>query len=194
MTDKDLIQQLQQGKEQAFEYLVDHYQELVGNTCYGFVQNQTEAEELAQDVFVEVFLSIKKFRGEAKLSTWLYRIAVNKGLNAVNKKKQKRRLQTVSTFFGFGEEKERDFADDKQMGVLKQMEAMETKKALERAIEKLPDKQRSAFVLRKYEELSYVEIAKVLETTVSSVESLIHRASRNLRKYLEDFYYNYYQK
>ena len=160
MTDKDLIHQLQLGKEQAFEYLVDQYQELVGNTCYGFVQNQTEAEELTQDVFVEVFLSIKKFRGEAKLSTWLYRIAVNKGLNAVNKKKRKRRLQTVSTFFGFGEEKERDFPDDKQANVLEQMEATETKKALEMAIERLPDKQRSAFVLRKYEELSYVEIAQ----------------------------------
>ena len=189
MTEKELINRLQEQDEKAFEYLVDHYQEMIGNTCFGFVQNQVEAEELTQDVFVEVHLSINKFKAQSKLSTWIYRIAVNKSINYLNHKKRKRRINSVSMFFGFGEGKEKDFADPRSVNPEKQIEDQEVKEALENAINKLPENQRIAFVLRKYDDLSYSEIAEIMNATVSSVESLIHRGSRNLKKYLEHYYH-----
>lgn len=191
MNETTLVAQLRVKNEMAFETLVNTYQGMIGNVCYGFVQNQVESEELVQDVFIEVYNSIQKFQQKSKLSTWLYRIAVNKSLNHIAKRKQKRRLQTVSTFFGFGEDKEREYTDHKQQSVEDNFEQKELKKALHQALEKLPKTQRTAFVLRKYEECSYVEIAEIMETSISSVESLIHRASRNMRKNLTTFY-SYY--
>ena len=192
MTEAQLISGLRQGEEQAFRHLVEHYQQMVGNVCLGFVQEQADAEELTQDVFVEIFRSIGKFKGDAKLSTWLYRIAVNKSLNRVAKRKQKRRLQTVSHFFGFGESTaQRDFADLKSMQPGEDLEQAEIRAALKAALARLPDTQRIAFVLRKYDDRSYTEIADIMSTTVPSVESLIHRASRNMKKHLAHFYSTY---
>ncbi|MEN0005674.1 MAG: sigma-70 family RNA polymerase sigma factor [Bacteroidota bacterium] len=192
MTEALLIDGLRKGDERAFVHLVDQYQQVVGNTCFGFVQNQVEAEELTQDVFVEVFRSIEKFQGQSKLSTWLYRIAVNKSLNQVAKRKQKRRLQTVSHFFGFGEAAEaREFKDTIHRQPEEELEQAEIRVALRTALNKLPEQQRTAFVLRKYDDLSYTEIARIMDTSVAAVESLIHRASRNMRKKLTHFYQQY---
>ncbi len=191
MNETTLVAQLKAKNEMAFQTLVNTYQNMIGNVCYGFVQNQVEAEELVQDVFVEVYTSIEKFQQKSKLSTWLYRIAVNKSLNHVAKRKQKRRLKTVSTFFGFGEDKEREYKDNRSKGVEETIQQQELRDALHKALEKLPQTQRTAFVLRKYEECSYVEIAEVMETSISSVESLIHRASRNMKKHLTGFYEYY---
>ena len=192
MHEKDLIAGLLKGNEKSFEQLVDQYQEMIGSVCMGFVQNQTEAEELTQDVFVEVFQSIQKFQGNSKLSTWLYRIAVNKSINLVNHKKRKRQINKVSMFFGFGEEKEKDFKDHGYRSAEQNMENEEVKKALEQALAKLPENQRTAFVLRKYEELSYTEMSEIMKVSVSAIESLIHRASKNMKKHLNYFYSNYY--
>ncbi|MCH2082245.1 MAG: RNA polymerase sigma factor [Saprospiraceae bacterium] len=192
MHENDLIAGLLKGNEKSFEQLVGQYQEMIGSVCMGFVQNQTEAEELTQDVFVEVFQSIQKFKGNSKLSTWLYRIAVNKSINLVNHKKRKRQINKVSIFFGFREEKEKDFKDHGYRSAEQNMENEEVKKALEQALAKLPENQRTAFVLRKYEELSYTEMSEIMEVSVSAIESLIHRASKNMKKHLKYFYSNYY--
>jgi RNA polymerase sigma-70 factor (ECF subfamily) len=165
MHEKDLIAGLLEGNEKSFEQLVDQYQEMIGSVCMGFVQNQTEAEELTQDVFVEVFQSIQRFQGNSKLSTWLYRIAVNKSINLVNHKKRKRQINKVSMFFGFGEEKEKDFKDHGYRSAEQNMEN---------------------------EELSYTEMSENMEVSVSAIESLIHRASKNMKKHLNHFYSNYY--
>lgn len=194
MQEQLLLQSLLKGEDKAFEYLVEHYQEMLGNVCFGFVQNQAEAEELVQDVFVEVFQSIHKFHGKSKLSTWLYRIAVNKSINMVNHKKRKRQLKRVSLFFGFGEsEQERDFEDTQHQRSDQQLENEEIREALEHALAKLPENQRTAFVLRKYEDLSYVKMAEIMQTSIPAIESLIHRASKNMKKHLTYFYKNVYQ-
>lgn len=201
MQENQLIEELLEGRERAFELLVEQYQEMIGNVCMGFVQNQAEAEELTQDVFVEVFKSISKFKKSSKLSTWLYRIAVNKSINMVNHKKRKRQIQTVSMFFGWNsggkatesDEKERDYEDRRSRNVEAEMEQQEVKKALEQALHKLPEAQRTAFVLRKYKELSYQEMAEIMEVSVPAIESLIHRASKNMKKHLTHFYTKYYQ-
>ncbi len=90
MSEIEIIQKLQQGNEQAFREMVENYQKMVVNTCFGMVHNTEDAEDIAQEVFIEVFRSIQNFRADAKFSTWLYRIAVNRSLNFIrdNKKKQ----------------------------------------------------------------------------------------------------------
>lgn len=92
MTDKEFIHQLQQGKQAAFSKLLDDYQQRVFSTCISFVPNKEDAEDIAQDVFLEVFKSIAKFKGNSKLSTWIYRIATNKCLEFIRKKTPKKDL------------------------------------------------------------------------------------------------------
>jgi RNA polymerase sigma-70 factor (ECF subfamily) len=83
MSDVEIIELLKQGSEQAFKKLVETHQKLVVNTCFGMVHNREDAEDIAQDVFIEVYRNIQKFRADSKLSTWLYRIAVNRSLNHI---------------------------------------------------------------------------------------------------------------
>ena len=99
MTDQELIDQIQSGSQSAFRHLVDKYQVLVFNTCIGFVGNRQSAEDLSQDVFIETYRSISKFRGEAKLSTWLYRISVNKSLNHIRDHKKHNVVRSLERFF-----------------------------------------------------------------------------------------------
>ena len=97
MDEKTLIPKLLDGDHQAFRMLVDAFQEKVLNTCYGFVNNKQEAEDLTQEVFIEVFRSIGKFRGDAKLSTWIYRIAVSKSLEEIRKRKRQKTQHSHGT-------------------------------------------------------------------------------------------------
>jgi len=185
MTEAELISSLKAGDEYAFGLLVELYQQGLGNVCFGFVQNQTDAEELVQEVFVEVFRSVGRFEGKARLSTWLYRIAVNKSINFV---KKQRRRRTLAVIFGSREGAIMELADSESSSAQQELEKKEVRKALKMAIDKLPENQRTAIILRQYEQHSYAEIAAVMGTTVSAVESLLHRATGNLRKHLEGFY------
>ena len=94
MPDTEIIEQLKQGNEKAFRILVENYQKLVVNTCYGMVHNREDAEDIAQDVFVEVYRNVDSFRADAKLSTWLYRIAVNRSLNHIRDNKKHKWFQS----------------------------------------------------------------------------------------------------
>ena len=188
MSESEIIQKLQQGDEQAFRSLVENYQKMVINTCFGIVHHQEDAEDIAQDVFVEVFRSIRNFRADAKLSTWLYRISVNRSLNFIRDHKNKKRIRSIS-----------DLIQTNPSGMLSikasgsdhpgaTFENSQRAEMLHLAIGSLPDNQKVAFTLNKYEDLSYQEIAEVMAISLSSVESLIHRAKKNLQKKLYDCY------
>ena len=99
MNDRELIREVRDGSAVAFKELVDRYKNLVVNTCYGFVRNYDDAQDLAQDVFIEVHKSGDRFRGQAKPSTWLYRIAVNKSLNFIKAKKRRKWIQSFHAVF-----------------------------------------------------------------------------------------------
>jgi RNA polymerase sigma factor (sigma-70 family) len=159
---------------------------MVYNTVLGVVQQPEEAEDVTQEVFIQVFESIGQFKGDSKLSTWLYRIAVTKSLDHLRKKKRKKRFAFLQSLFGVNEEEVRQDPDFHHPGVA--LENKEKAAVLFKAIDKLPENQKAAFTLHKLEGLSYQEVAEVLETSVSSVESLMHRAKGNLRKLLEDYY------
>ena len=190
MTEKDFIKKLQEGRRDAFEELLDQYQQMVFSTSLSFVPNKEDAEDVAQEVFIEVFKSINKFKGNSKLSTWIYRITVNKSLEFIRKRNAKKRFGYVQSIFGneIPADKTDFFTEINHPGVL--LEQKEDHATLMKAINKLPDAQRIVFTLHKIDEKSYKEISEITEKSLSSLESLMFRAKQNLQKQLLDFYKN----
>jgi RNA polymerase sigma-70 factor (ECF subfamily) len=185
--EEELIAALASGNREAFRQLVSLYGDRVFNTSLGIVQHKEDAEDIAQEVFITVFRSIGKFRGESSLATWLYKVTVRHSLDYLKHKKRKKRGNPILRIFGQGKEEPLpDIPDFVHPGIL--LEKQEQARILFHAIEKLPDNQRIAFTLHKVEGLSYLEVSEAMETTLASVEALMHRAKQNLRKSLGNFY------
>ncbi|MBT3385226.1 MAG: sigma-70 family RNA polymerase sigma factor [Prolixibacteraceae bacterium] len=184
MSETEIIRKLQQGNEQAFKELVENYQKLVVNTCFGMVHNIEDAEDIAQEVFIEVFRSIHKFRADSKLSTWLYRMSVNRSLNFIRDNKRSKWFQSFEDSVQSKNAVHENLINKNTDHPGFELENSQRAKLLHEAIDSLPQNQKVAFTLSKYEELSYQEISGVMELSVSSVESLIHRAKKNLQKKL----------
>ena len=180
----DLIERLKRGEESAFRSLVVQYQDLVYNTALGIVQNESDAEDVAQEVFIQVYRSIGTFKSEAKLSTWIYRITTTRALDLLRARKSKKRFGLLKRLWETEEESPvENISDFNHPGV--SLERKEEAAQLMTAIAQLPENQKVAFVLHKLEGLSYLEIAEVMGNTLPAVESLMHRARLNLRKILE---------
>ena len=186
----ELIEQLKQGDETAFKTIVEQWKDMVYNTILGIVQNETEAEDLAQDVFIKVFEKISSFKGDSKFSTWLYRIATTTALDHLRSKKRKKRFGFLQSLSGGSDEKE-SIPDFHHPGV--SLDNKERSAVLFKAIDGLPENQKAAYTLHKLEGLSYRDVSEVLNTTVSAVESLMSRANQNLRKELEEYYNKHYR-
>lgn len=188
MDEKLLVSELQAGDETAFRRLVEKYQQQVFRTAMGFVHDGSDADDIAQEVFVEVFKSVHGFRGEASLSTWIYRMTVNRSLNRLRSRKRKGLFQRIEAFF----QDDADWTGEPEADCSVHPETVvgnqETAQALQQALASLQQNQRTAFVLYHYEELAYKEIAAVMNVSLASVESLIHRARKNLQKKLMNFY------
>ena len=185
--EKQTIVDLKEGSEQAFRALVDDFQEKVVSTCLGFAPNIQDAEDIAQEVFVEVYRSIGNFREQSSLSTWIYRIAVSKSLEFIRHRKRKKRVAFFQSLIGLEDERTKSVSDTfNHPGV--QIENKERGAIIFAAINQLVENQRIAFVLSKVEGLSYQEIAEIMELSISSIESLLHRAKKNLQKKLEVYY------
>ena len=182
----DLIADLQRGDQSAFTKLVDECQDMVYNTALGIVQNPEDADDITQEVFVQVYQSVSSFKGESKLSTWLYRITLSKALDHIKKSRRKKRVAFVQSLFGSREEEILSPVDFNHPGV--QLEKKERAAELFRALKELPHKQRVAFTMHKLEGQSYQEIAEIMDTSLFAVESLMGRAKRNLKKILEKYY------
>lgn len=181
-----LIQQLKQGDGQAFAAIVSQYQSMVYNTVLGIVQNATDAEDITQEVFVQVYQSVESFKGDSKFSTWLYRIAVSKALDHEKKKKRKKRFGFIQALFGAKGEEQYHPVEFDHPGVL--LDKKEKANELFKALQQLPGKQRIAFTLSKLEGLPNNEIAAVMATSLYAVESLLARAKTNLKKTLTNYY------
>jgi RNA polymerase sigma factor (sigma-70 family) len=190
MTEQELLIRLQSGEESAFKTLVETHQKRVFNTVLAIVQNFEEAEDVSQEVFMEVYQSVYKFRGDSKISTWLYRIATTKALEENRKKKTAKRFAFFTSLFGDSSEVLYDSADFVHPGVV--LEQKENAKILFKAINQLPDNQKVAYTLSNIEGLSYHEITEVMQVSLSSVESLLFRAKTNLKKSLADYYKNHF--
>ncbi len=160
---------------------------MVYNTVLGYLQNAEDAEEVTQDVFIEIHQSLHKFKAESSLKTWIYRIAINKSIDFLKYSKRKKRFgMMTSIFIGTSLEPAHITPNFFHPGVA--LEQKEQSAILFKAINSLPESQKTAFILAKVEGLSNVEIAEIISKSVGSVESLLSRAKENLKIKLEDYY------
>ncbi len=190
MTETEFIEQLKNQTREAYSKLLDDFQQKVFATCISFVPNREDAEDIAQDVFVEVFRSIKKFKGDSSLSTWIYRITTNKCLEFIRKRNTTKRFAFFQSLAGsdFDIDRTNFFTEMNHPGVI--LENKEKSETLFLAINNLPEAQRVAFTLNKVDGKSYREVSAIIEKSLSSVESLLFRAKKNLQKTLENYYKN----
>lgn len=186
MNQPDLIAQLQQGDEQAFTKLVDEWQDMVYNTALNIVQHADDADDITQEVFIQIYQSISSFKGDSKFSTWLYRITVSKALDYEKKKMRKKRFGFVHRLLGGQEEEQLHPIEFDHPGV--ELEKKEKARELFNALKLIPDNQRIAFTLHKLEGQSHQEVADIMNITLYAVESLISRAKANLKKELIKYY------
>lgn len=193
MTENELISGIIERDRASVTFLVETYQKRVIKTAYYFLGNMADAEDVAQEVFLEVLNSMQRFRRSSALSTWIYRITVNRSLNAVKRNRQRKMFTRIERLFGIESRENSDFAEvpahEKNY-----LADDETRKLLKESVSALPESQRTVFILSKYEELSYKEISEVTHLSISSIESLLHRAKANLRKKLVVHYSEYQKK
>ncbi|GAB4001171.1 sigma-70 family RNA polymerase sigma factor [Spirosoma daeguense] len=182
-----LIEPLRQGDESAFRLFYESTKSRVFNTALSYVRSREDAEEITQDVFVDVFRSISSFKGDADVTTWIYQITINKSLDFLKYKKRQKRFAFLTSLFekNTGEilHHPPDFAHP---GI--KLENQENATRLFQAIDTLPDKQKTAYILTRIEGLSNIEAAQVMTTSVGAVESLLQRANENLKKQLVSVY------
>ena len=180
--DQLLMREVASGDEAAFSRLVDAHNGAVINTCYRILGSREDAEDVAMDVFVRVHRNAASFRGDSKLSTWLYRISVNLSLNHLRKRRRDRYLGFLSLSEPAGKLAARAARAPESRRPDRELEAGERSRVLNDALAALPDNQRAAIVLHKFEGLSQDDVASVLGVTPGAVESLVHRAKQTLCK------------
>lgn len=157
----------------------------VFNLALQYVQNREDAEEITQDVFVKVHNSFETFKQESKISTWIYRIAINTSLDYIKAKKRKKRFGIfTSLFHQESNEVKYESASFDHPGVA--MEQKEATAKIFQYINELPENQKTALILNKIEHQSQAEIAEIMELSPKAVESLIQRAKANLEKKLNN--------
>lgn len=178
--DSEIIRSVLEGDTGSFGLLLDKYQAVVFRIAIGFVHEREEAEDITQEVFIRAWQSLGKFRGDASFSTWLHRIAVNSCLNQIRKKNGLPVLNRISSFFASeNTEIPPDTENPEEILIRKEHSIW-----LQKALEALPEKQRIAIVLSKYDDLPQKEIAAIMNLTEGAVEALLQRAKRNLREKL----------
>lgn len=177
LDEKQLVQDLQDRKtaEGAFRTLMKTYGEKVYWLIRKMVQNHDDANDLVQSSFMKVWTNIKHFRGDAKLSTWIYKIAVNEAINFLNKEKQRNNV------VGEGE-------DSYLMSTLESdpyFDGDELQMKLQKAILALPEKQRLVFNMRYYDEMKYEEISEIVGTSVGALKASYHHALKKITAAIE---------
>lgn len=185
MNDEQLVQQFQMGQSEAFDELLNRYQSKVLDTCFRYLNNEEEARDAAQEVFVKLYLALPRFKPKARFSTWLYRIAVNHSLNLVRSKKRRGWQRSLSILKNSEMRAYEQSVADESESPEEKMQTLERRLLVRKALATLSEAQRTAVVLHRYEGLSYKEIADVMKTSVSSVESRLFRAKQNLYKILK---------
>lgn len=186
MNEQELIELVKKKDRIAFKTLVDTWQDMVYNTALVILQNTEDAEDVSQEVFIQVYESVSSFKGESKFSTWLYRITITKTTDHIRKKKRKKRFAFVESLYGKNDEQIVDPPDFFHPGM--SLENKENGAVLFKAIEQLLPNQKAAFVLSKLENLSYREIADVMNLSEAAVDALLQRAKDKLKKILKNYY------
>ena len=179
-----------QNNMEAFRLVYEQHHFMVYHIAYQYIQNQEDAEEITQDVFVQVHQSLAKFEGKSSLKTWIYRISINKSLDYIKHKNSKKRW----FIFGLKSDNEQELKQIESHDYTDLMvENEEKSQLLYTQINALPANQKTAFILSKHEELPHREIAEIMELSVSSVESLVFRAKKTLQQKLAEKFDEYHK-
>lgn len=183
---EELMVRIADGDEYAFEILINRHQTSVLNLIYRFIGDRTQAKDLAQEVFIRVWQAAKTYKPEAKFTTWLYRITANLCLNELKSFRRRKLFQ----FLQFGEDQENTIEEvlvDASPSPEDLLLSREQSLRISDALQSLPDNQRMALVLKRYDDLSHQEIAQIIGCSVSAVESLLVRAKRTLQEKLKNY-------
>jgi len=187
MTDAEIMLRVREGDDVGFDFLIEKYRKPIINFMYRMVHNQAVAEELAQEVFLRVYRSRQTYRAEAKFTTWLYRIATNLGVNHARDTKHERSAQTIYLDQPDPETGTTPDVADMHPGAEEEMVKDERMKAIRKHVMALPERQRTAVLMHKYQGMDYKEIGAVLRLSESATKSLLFRAYQTLRERLKEF-------
>jgi len=182
-----LMLRVKQGDRSAFEELVDKYKQPVMNLVYRTLPDATEAEDLAQHVFLQVFKSAHRYEVSAKFTTWLFTIARNLCLNEIRRRSRHPAHSLDETFADNEDQPVRQVEDVKTFSPPDSLLHRELEEKIEAALAELPEKQRTALLMCRGDEFSYEDIAKVLNCSVSATKSLIHRGRETLKHKLKPY-------
>jgi RNA polymerase sigma-70 factor (ECF subfamily) len=174
-SDIELVQEVRNGRRQAFTELMRRYQERVYWVARRIVGSHDDADDVVQETFVKAYLALGEFRGDSSFFTWIYRIAVNLSLNALRKRQ-------VLNYLHESELLSRILPSTDDPG--KALENAEAESALHRAVATLPEKQKAVFVMRYFDEMTYEEIGRVLKTSVGGLKANYFHALRKVREYM----------
>ncbi len=177
LSDLELVQEVRNGKRQAFTELMRRYQQRVYWTARRIVGRHEDADDVAQETFIKAYLALGDFRGDSSFFTWLYRIALNLSLNAVRKQQMLKYLRQSDIINRILPARAKPDQE---------LEAKETESRLRQAIASLPEKQKSVFVMRYCDEMSYEDISKVLKTSVGGLKANYFHALRKIQEFIKD--------
>jgi RNA polymerase sigma-70 factor (ECF subfamily) len=187
MSDAEIMLRVREGDDVGFNFLIEKYRKPIINFMYRMVHNQAVAEELAQEVFLRVYRSRQTYRAEAKFTTWLYRIATNLGVNHARDTKHERAAQTIYLDQPDPETGTTPDVADARPVVEEELLKDERMRAIRKHVMALPERQRTAVLMHKYQGLDYKEIGAVLRLSESATKSLLFRAYQTLREKLKGF-------
>jgi len=187
LTDADLMLRVRDGDDSAFNYLVEKYRRPMMGFMYRVARNASVAEELAQEVFLRVYRARQTYNAEAKFSTWLYRIASNLSVNYIRDTKHERPEMSISL-----DEPDEEMGTtldlpDHRLNVEQDILRRERLQAIREHVQALPERQRLAVIMHKYQGMEYRQIAEVLKISESATKSLLFRAYETLRDRLKEF-------
>ena len=187
LSDAEIMLRVREGDDSGFSILIEKYRKQIVHFMFRMSRNQAVAEELAQEVFLRVYRSRQTYRAEAKFSTWLYRIATNLGVNHARDTKYERTAQNVYLDQPDPETGTSPDVADSSLSVEQELVRDERMQAIRKHVMALPERQRSAVLMHKYQEMDYKEIGDVLKLSESATKSLLFRAYQTLRENLKDF-------
>ncbi len=187
MSDSEIMQRAGAGDDACFEFLVAKYRRPIISFMYRMVHNQAVAEELAQEVFLRVYRARASYRAEARFTTWLYRIAANMAINHARDTKHER--SSASVYLDQTDETTGITPDVADLRPLAEQEMLhdERMRRIRQHVAALPDRQRMAVVMHKYQDMDYKQIGAVLKLSESATKSLLFRAYQTLRDRLKEF-------
>lgn len=186
-SDEQLVEKFKAGDKDSFRILVERYKSRVYNIIYGIMGNRDEAEDLSQEVFLNVYRFLHRFKEKSKFYTWLYRIAVNICLSARKKKNKSGSILSLSEISETDNTSRKMELTDESFSSQKKLEDMELARKIKSAINSLSEVLKTTFVLREFEDLSYQELAKVFQCSRGTIKSRLYRAREELRQKLKPY-------